>query len=71
MVIRRPHRTPAQTLEYLLEQRRLASADIDTGQIRVEAIDRSIEALRSGKGVDPCALERARETDHELRDGAA
>lgn len=68
---RRPHRTPAQTIEYLREQRRLAAADIDHGKIRVAAIDRAIEAIRTGGGVPACDLERDRTADDELRDGAA
>lgn len=67
MVIRRPNRTRAQMLEHLTEQRRLAAADLDVSALRLEALDRSIDALRTGKKIDACELELARETEDEIR----
>lgn len=54
MVTRRPHRTPVQTLEHLLERRRLAVAACDLSATRVEALDRAIARLRGGEKIEAC-----------------
>lgn len=52
-------RTPQQTVEHLLERRRLAVCDLDVSALRIEAIERALEAKRTGEKIPRCPSEDA------------